>query len=56
MPAVTLEVSAVLPLEQAPVAPKVPSQTWKLVTLVRSTVACVVPVMAPEAAVIVAVP
>jgi hypothetical protein len=41
---------------QLDVAPNVPSQTWKLVTLVRSTVAVVVPVMAPEAAVMVAVP
>lgn len=48
--------SGVLPLEQLLVAPKVPSQTWKLVTLVRSIVAVVVPVMAPEAAVMVAVP
>lgn len=56
VPAVVLNVSAVLPLEQAPVAPNDPSHTWKLVTLVRSTVACVVPVMAPEDAVMVAVP
>lgn len=52
----TFHVSGVLPLEQAVVAPKVPSQTSKLVTLVRSTVAVVEPVMAPEAAVMVAVP
>jgi len=41
---------------QLVVAPKVPSQTSKLVMLVRSTVAVVVPVMAPEAAVMVDVP
>lgn len=55
-PAVAFQVSGVLPLEQEVVAPKVPSQTSKLVTLVRSTVAVVVPVIAPDAAVMVAVP
>ena len=56
VPTAAFQVSGVLPLEQVVVAPKVPSQIWKLVTLVRSTFACVVPVMAPEAAVMVAVP
>jgi len=56
VPAVMVTVRGVVPLEQVVVAPKVPSQTSKLVTLVRSTVAVVVPVMAPEAAVMVAVP
>jgi len=52
----TFHVSGVLPLEQAVVAPKVPSQIWKLLMLLRMTVACVEPVMAPEAAVRVDVP
>ena len=56
VPTAAFTVSGVLPLEQSRVAPKVPSQTSKLVTLVRSTVAVAVPVMAPEAAVMVAVP
>ena len=56
VPTAASTVRGVLPLEQLVVAPKVPAQIWKLVTLVRSTVAVAVPVMAPEAAVMVAVP
>jgi hypothetical protein len=52
----TVHVKGVLPLEQPVVAPKTPSQTSKLLMLLRMTVACVEPVMAPEAAVMVDVP
>jgi hypothetical protein len=51
-----IEAFQVIAAPQLVVAPKVPSQTWKLVTLLRTTVALVVPVMAPEAAVMVDVP
>lgn len=54
--AFAFQVAGVPPLEQVVVAPKEPKQTWKLVMLLRMTVAVVVPVMAPEAAVMVDVP
>jgi hypothetical protein len=52
----TVQMSGVLPLEQEVVAPKLPIQTWKLLTLPRKTVSVAVELTLWEPAVMLDVP